>query len=52
MPLCSGCHRELHRRGDEDAFFLEVTGYAEFGRVWSRKIWEDSPYHEELNWLT
>lgn len=52
IPLCSGCHRELHRRGDEDAFFTETTGFPEFGREWARKLWEDSPYNEVLPWLT
>jgi hypothetical protein len=48
LPMCDGCHRALHARGDEDAFFQEQTGYPEFGRIWSQKLWEDSPYWEEV----
>lgn len=32
IPLCPHHHRALHARGDEDAYFREVTGFADHGR--------------------
>ena len=48
LPMCDGCHRALHSRGDEDAFFAEQTGYPEFGRRWAEKLWLDSPHYEDV----
>jgi hypothetical protein len=46
IAICDGHHRELHARGDEDSFWKEQAGYPEFGRIWSEKLWLDSPYYE------
>lgn len=40
IPLCPMHHRQLHKRGDEDAFFEEVTGSPDTGRVCAKNLWE------------
>lgn len=48
LPMCDGCHRALHARGDEDAFFTEKTGFPEFGRRQAEEMWKASDYWEAV----
>ena len=47
IPLCLRHHIMLHRRGDENAFFEEMTGSAEKGRELAKFYWNNSPHKEE-----
>ena len=40
IPLCMGHHGALHMRGDEDAFFEELTGRDAFGRDLAESLWK------------
>ncbi|MFC5353493.1 hypothetical protein [Azospirillum himalayense] len=49
IPFCFGHHRGrngVHRRGDEDAFFREKTGFPEFGRRQAEELWKNSDFWE------
>ena len=47
IPLCFHHHSELHKRGDEMAYFDYKVGYREFGQDTAKRIWYASPYHEQ-----
>ena len=51
IPLCYGHHRGnigVHKRGDEEAFFREKTGFPEFGRRQAEELWKSSDFWEPL----
>jgi hypothetical protein len=51
IPLCSGHHRGdigVHKRGNEEAFFREKTGFPEFGRRQAEELWKNSDFWEPV----
>ena len=46
VPMCAIHHRALHMHGDEDAYFLEVTGDDSWGKNSAQFFWLTSPYYE------
>jgi hypothetical protein len=47
IPLCDGHHRALHARGDELAFFEEITGREFYGKISAQHLWLMSPHFEK-----
>ena len=47
IPLCQRCHMELHKRGDEFAFFREQTGNHLYGQEMSKAYWMISPFNDD-----
>tara|TARA_Y100001972_G_C7541603_1_gene272499 strand:- start:362 stop:676 length:315 start_codon:yes stop_codon:yes gene_type:complete len=45
LPLCQRHHIMLHKRGDEDAFFLEHCESSDYGRDKARQLWLISPFY-------
>lgn len=48
LPLCLAHHAALHERGDEDAWFTEMTGCLSAGREVAERIWLASPHWVDL----
>ena len=46
IPICQRHHIMLHKRGNELAFFEEMAGFADFGKVTAKRYWERSPFNE------
>ena len=46
IPLCMDHHHELHKRGNEEAFFEDQGLSNYFGKVHARMLWHQSPYHD------
>jgi hypothetical protein len=44
IPLCFTHHNALHKRGNEFAFFKEMTGDELFGQKIAKYLWENTPY--------
>ena len=42
IPLCFKHHNALHKRGNEFAFFEEMTGDPYFGQKVAQYLWENS----------
>tara|TARA_R100000773_G_scaffold44223_1_gene44601 strand:+ start:92 stop:403 length:312 start_codon:yes stop_codon:yes gene_type:complete len=42
IPLCFKHHNALHKRGNEFAFFEEMTGDELFGQKVAQYLWENS----------
>ena len=49
MPLCLRHHIMLHKRGDELAFFDEMTGNENQGKEMAKFYWDNSPHNEDKN---
>ena len=47
IPLCLHHHTELHKRGNEKAFFIEKTKDEDFGKNQAESLWEISPHNED-----
>lgn len=47
IPLCLRHHIMLHKRGDELAFFHEMTGNENHGKEMAKFYWENSPHRED-----
>ncbi len=45
IPLCLRHHIMLHKRGNELAFFQEMTGDEEYGQKEARYLWHKSPHN-------
>jgi len=48
IPLCQRHHIMLHKRGNELAFFEEMAGFADFGKVTAQRYWSRSPHNNEI----
>ena len=46
IPLCMDHHTQLHKRGNEEAFFEEHGLSNYFGKITARMLWFDSPVNE------
>ena len=47
IPLCAKHHRELHNRGDENAFFEECGYSPNYGKALAYGLWLGSPFYKE-----
>ena len=47
VPLCQRHHIMLHKRGNEQAFFEEMTGDADFGKNTAKEYWDKSPHNDD-----
>ena len=47
IPLCMAHHNALHARGDELAYFEEITGNSDFGKSVAESLWRISPFNEK-----
>lgn len=47
IPLCLHHHAQLHKRGNEKAFFLEQTKDESFGQTQAEAFWDFSPFNED-----
>lgn len=49
VPLCAHHHRNLHRIGNEEKFFLENLGRNDDGQFMARLLWLNSPAYEVID---
>ena len=47
IPLCYGCHTQLHANGNELKFFQLISDNENLGKEKCRELWEGSPYYEK-----
>ena len=47
IPLCQRHHIMLHKRGNELAFFEEMAGFADYGKVTAQRYWTRSPHNDD-----
>ena len=47
IPICQRHHIMLHKRGNELAFFQEMAGFADYGKVTAQRYWTRSPYNDD-----
>ena len=47
VPLCMKHHFDLHHRGNELAYFQEITGNPDFGKDAAEQYWLKSPHYED-----
>ena len=49
IPLCLRHHIMLHKRGNEPAFFNDMVGNPDHGKVIAQQYWLESPYNDDDN---